>query len=300
MKRRTIHPLPVLIVALCCAGTLIARVPGNTEWDGKQDGKANIPMHIQQGDNQETGKTGKTGKQETLLMAIKEKGQMKNREERQVDNKEIRQTENKEAKKLARALRRKGISDARVLAAVEKVPRHLFIDEKLSAYAYHDRPLPIEKGQTISQPFTVAFQTQLLKLQPGEKVLEIGTGSGYQAAILCEMGVEVYSIERYHLLYQTAKETLNELGYHPNLYHGDGFEGLPEHAPFDKILLTAAPEEVPEKLLQQLKIGGWLVGPLGGRMGQKMTKIERISEEKFRKTLHGDFIFVPMQEGTEK
>ena len=110
----------------------------------------------------------------------------------------------------------------------------------------------------------------------------------------------MYSIERYHLLYQTAKETLNKLGYYPNLYHGDGFEGLPEHAPFDKILLTAAPEEVPEKLLQQLKVGGWLVGPLGGRKGQKMTKIERVGEEKFRKTLHGDFIFVPMQEGTEK
>lgn len=218
----------------------------------------------------------------------------------QRDSQETQQTENKEAKKLARELKRKGISDKRILAAIENVPRHLFIDESLSAYAYHDRPLPIEKGQTISQPFTVAYQTQLLKLQPGEKVLEIGTGSGYQAAILCEMGVEVYSIERYHLLYQTAKETLNKLGYHPNLYHGDGFEGLPEHAPFDKILLTAAPEEVPEKLLQQLKVGGWLVGPLGGRMGQKMTKIERVGENKFKRSLHGDFIFVPMKEGTEK
>ncbi|MGI6520054.1 MAG: protein-L-isoaspartate(D-aspartate) O-methyltransferase [Fermentimonas sp.] len=297
MKRKTLLLLTVTIAALFWVGTLIAHATGTTDQHGKQDGKANARMTIQRRDNKEAGQTERTG---TLLMTNKTTGQMKNRGEQQERNKVVQQTENREAIKLARALRRKGINDARVLAAVEKVPRHLFIDEKLSAYAYHDRPLPIEKGQTISQPFTVAFQTQLLKLQPGEKVLEIGTGSGYQAAILCEMGVEVYSIERYHLLYQTAKETLNKLGYHPNLYHGDGFEGLPEHAPFDKILLTAAPEEVPEKLLQQLKIGGWLVGPLGGRMGQKMTKIERISEEKFRKTLHGDFIFVPMQEGTEK
>jgi protein-L-isoaspartate(D-aspartate) O-methyltransferase len=292
-RRRTTHTFPVLVAALCCAGTLIAHVPDSAY----RDGKADDPMSIQQRDNQEARQTEKL---ETLLMANKTTGQMENKKEQQANNKEVQQTENREAIKLARALRRKGISDKRVLTAVEKVPRHLFIDETLSAYAYHDRPLPIEKGQTISQPFTVAFQTQLLKLQPGEKVLEIGTGSGYQAAILCEMDVEVYSIERYHQLYQTAKETLNKLGYYPNLYHGDGFEGLPEHAPFDKILLTAAPEEVPEKLLQQLKIGGWLVGPLGGRMGQKMTKIERVSEEKFKKTLHGDFIFVPMQEGTEK
>ncbi len=297
MKRKTLHLLPVLIATLCWAGSLIAHATDTIERNEKQDRKANTPITTQRRDNWETRQTEK---QETLQMANKSTGQMENREEQQGSNKKVQQTENREAIKLARALRRKGINDARVLAAVEKVPRHLFIDEKLSPYAYDDRPLPIERGQTISQPFTVAYQTQLLKLQPGEKVLEIGTGSGYQAAILCEMDVEVYSIERYHQLYQTAKETLNKLGYHPNLYHGDGFKGLPEHAPFDKILLTAAPEEVPEKLLQQLKIGGWLVGPLGGRMGQKMTKIERVGEEKFRKTLHGDFIFVPMQEGTEK
>lgn len=285
MKRKTTHLLPVLVAAFCCAVALIAHAPCNTDRDSKTD----TPMTTQQRDNQETRQTKK---QETLLMAKRKTGQM--------ENGETKQAGNEEAKKLARGLRRKGINDARILAAVEKVPRHLFIDEKLSAYAYHDRALPIEKGQTISQPFTVAYQTQLLKLQPGEKVLEIGTGSGYQAAILCEMGVEVYSIERHHQLYQTAKETLNKLGYYPNLYHGDGFEGLPEHAPFDKVLLTAAPEEVPEKLLLQLKVGGWLVGPLGGRTGQKMTKIERVGEEKFKKTLHGNFIFVPMQEGTEQ
>lgn len=208
------------------------------------------------------------------------------------------QPHTKDAKRLAGELKRKGIKDERVLTAIENVPRHLFIDEKLLEHAYQDRPLPIEKGQTISQPYTVAYQTQLLGLKPGEKVLEIGTGSGYQAAILCEIGVEVYSIERHQQLYLTAKETLNKLGYHPNLFYGDGFEGLPEHAPFDKILLTAAPPEIPKKLLQQLRVGGWMVGPLGGRMGQKMTKIERIGEEEFRESEHGDFIFVPMQKGT--
>lgn len=206
----------------------------------------------------------------------------------------------KEAKKLATEIKRKGISDERVLNAIAKVPRHAFIDESLRNYAYEDRPLPIEKGQTISQPFTVAFQSELLQLEPGEKVLEIGTGSGYQAAVLCEMGAEVYSIERFQELYLTAKETLNELGYHPNLFFGDGYEGLPQHAPFDKILITAAPEEVPKKLLQQLKIGGWMVLPLGGRQGQKMIVITRESEKKFTESEHGDFIFVPMQEGTEE
>ncbi|RNC66184.1 protein-L-isoaspartate(D-aspartate) O-methyltransferase [Proteiniphilum sp. X52] len=204
----------------------------------------------------------------------------------------------REAKKLAKELRKKGISDERVLTAIGNVPRHSFIDEQLWAYAYQDRPLPIESGQTISQPFTVAYQTQLLQPQAGEKVLEVGTGSGYQAAILCEMEAEVYTIERYHNLYQTAQETLNKLGYYPHLFFGDGFEGLPEHAPFDKILITAAPEKIPEKLLQQLRVGGWMVVPVGGRAGQKMTVIRRVSENEFKESEHGDFIFVPMQEGT--
>jgi len=210
------------------------------------------------------------------------------------------QNNHREAENLARDLRRKGIRDERVLAAIGKVPRHLFIDESLREYAYLDKPLPIEKGQTISQPYTVAYQSELLKLKPGEKVLEIGTGSGYQAAILCEMGVEVYSIERYEKLYLTAKERLGRLGYQPHLFFGDGYEGLAEEAPFDKILLTAAPDMVPEKLLRQLRVGGWMVLPLGGRMGQKMTVIKRVSEEKFSESEHGDFIFVPMQKGTEE
>jgi protein-L-isoaspartate(D-aspartate) O-methyltransferase len=210
------------------------------------------------------------------------------------------QNNHREAENLARDLRRKGIRDERVLAAIGKVPRHLFIDESLREYAYLDKPLPIEKGQTISQPYTVAYQSELLKLKPGEKVLEIGTGSGYQAAILCEMGADVYSIERYKELYLTAKETLGRLGYQPHLFFGDGYEGLAEEAPFDKILLTAAPDMVPEKLLRQLRVGGWMVLPLGGRMGQKMTVIKRVSEEKFSESEHGDFIFVPMQKGTEE
>lgn len=205
-----------------------------------------------------------------------------------------------QAEKLARELERKGIRDKRVLAAIASVAREEFIDASLRDYAYLDKPLPIEKGQTISQPYTVAYQSELLGLKPGEKVLEIGTGSGYQAAILCEMGAVVYSIERYEALHLSAKATLHRLGYYPHLFFGDGYEGLPEEAPFDKILLTAAPDVVPEKLLKQLRVGGWMVLPLGGRMGQKMTLIKRLGEEKFSESEHGDFIFVPMQKGTEK
>lgn len=225
----------------------------------------------------------------------------KNRQNEKYENQTIDPSQDtREAKKLAESLSKKGITDKRVLAAIGNIPRHEFIDESLREYAYLDRPLPIEKGQTISQPYTVAYQSELLQLKPGEKVLEIGTGSGYQAAVLCEMGADVYSIERYQDLYLQAKETLNKLGYHPNLFFGDGYEGLPDSAPFDKILITAAPEKIPEKLKQQLKIGGWMVVPVGGRQGQKMTVIKRISKDKFRETVHGDFIFVPMLEGTEE
>ena len=205
-----------------------------------------------------------------------------------------------EAIKLAKQLERKGISDKLVLKAIASVPRHEFVDANIREYAYIDRALPIERNQTISQPYTVAYQSELLKLKPGEKVLEIGTGSGYQAAILCEMGAEVYSIERYEELHNSSKKKLNSLGYYPNLFYGDGYEGLPNHAPFDKILITAAPKKVPEKLLQQLKIGGWMVVPVGGRAAQKMTVIRRTGEDRFEESIHGDFIFVPMEKGTEK
>lgn len=205
-----------------------------------------------------------------------------------------------EAAWLAKQLEQKGISDQLVLKAIATVPRHEFVDEEIRGAAYLDRPLPIQKGQTISQPYTVAYQSELLRLKPGEKVLEIGTGSGYQAAILCEMGAKVYSIERFEELYLSAKKTLNSLGYFPNLFYGDGYEGLPEDAPFDKILVTAAPEEVPQKLMHQLRIGGWMVVPVGGRQGQIMTIIKRTGEESFEESVHGDFIFVPMQKGVEK
>lgn len=209
------------------------------------------------------------------------------------------QKKNVKAEELAKDLKRKGIRDERVLAAMAKIPREQFVDKSMAEYAYLDRPLPIEEGQTISQPYTVAFQTELLQLKPGEKVLEIGTGSGYQAAVLCEMEVEVYSIERYQELYLLAKERLRRLGYTPQLFFGDGYEGLPGLAPFDKILITAAPEEIPEKLKEQLRIGGWMVLPLGGRHGQKMTVVKRTGEDRYSRTTHGDFIFVPMQKGTE-
>ncbi|WP_418894854.1 protein-L-isoaspartate(D-aspartate) O-methyltransferase [Limibacterium fermenti] len=204
------------------------------------------------------------------------------------------------AKKLVEKLRRKGITDERVLAAIGTIPRQVFIDKSLVDYAYADRALPIDKGQTISQPYTVAFQTQLLQLRPGDKVLEIGTGSGYQAAVLCEMGMNVYSIERYEALHRKAEKTLESLNYYPKLFFGDGYEGLPDHAPFDKILITAAPEQRPEKLLHQLRIGGLMVVPVGDSRGQKMMVIERTGPDSFEESEEGRFIFVPMKEGTEE
>ncbi len=203
------------------------------------------------------------------------------------------------AKDLVHTLKKKGIYDKNVLRAIERVPRHRFVDEKLVQFAYMDSPLPIDANQTISQPYTVAFQTQLLDLNPNDKVLEIGTGSGYQAAVLCEMGVEVYSIERYKQLHIKAQKTLRKLGYSANLFYGDGYEGLPAHAPFDKILITAATSEFPEKLLKQLKIGGLMVAPIGDATHQIMTVIKRVGEDKYKKTKHGAFRFVPMLEGVE-
>lgn len=207
---------------------------------------------------------------------------------------------NKEAKGLVDELRKKGIRDERILEAVGKIPRHSFVDKSLSESAYADRALPIDKGQTISQPYTVAFQTSLLQLIPDDKVLEIGTGSGYQAAVLCEMGANVYSIERHHLLYAKAKSLLDSLGYKARLFYGDGYEGLPDEAPFDKILITAATSKFPEKLLQQLRIGGIMAAPIGNDDRQTMTVVRRIEENKYKETRHGYFIFVPMIDGLAK
>lgn len=200
-------------------------------------------------------------------------------------------------KKLVETIRSKGISDERVLSAIGKVPRHLFMDSSFIKFSYADQAFPIRSGQTISQPFTVAFQTELLGIKPMEKVLEIGTGSGYQAAVLMEMGARVYSIERHKELHIAAQSILAKLGYKGRFFYGDGYEGIPAYAPFDKILVTAASPEIPGKLIEQLKPGGLLVLPLGGSMGQIMVKVLKIDENNFTTTKHGAFAFVPMVKG---
>lgn len=227
-------------------------------------------------------------------------GQNNRQKQNKMDMNQERYQYEDELKNLVVTLRRKGIKDEQVLSAIAEIPRHLFVTERLSPNAYDDKPLPIGKNQTISQPFTVAFQTELLQLKSGDKVLEIGTGSGYQAAVLCEMGMEVYSIEPHYQLHLQAKDVLNSLGYHPMLFYGDGYKGLPEHAPFDKILITAATKEFPPKLLEQLKIGGLMVAPIGDNKSQIMTVIKRLNTDKYEEKEYGLFTFVPMLEGVEK
>lgn len=195
---------------------------------------------------------------------------------------------------LVRTITEKGIKDKSVLEAVSKVPRHLFMDSGFIDFAYQDKPFPIGADQTISQPYTVAFQTELLKVEAGQKILEIGTGSGYQTAILIELKAEVYSIERQKELYAKVKKFLPKVGYVPKkLVFGDGYLGLPEHAPFDGIIVTAGAPVVPKSLLSQLKIGGKLVIPVGDDV-QVMTVFTRTGETKFEKHEFGDFRFVPM------
>jgi len=194
----------------------------------------------------------------------------------------------------------KGISDQPILSAMEKVPRHFFFDSSFLEYAYEDQPFPIGAGQTISQPYTVAFQTSLLKIIKGEKILEIGTGSGYQACILAELGAKVFSIERQKSLYDKTRVLLPEMGYQRiKLFYGDGYKGLPSFAPFDKILVTAAAPYIPEPLILQLKPGGILVVPVGDDI-QIMTTIHKISDTEVRKEEHGHFRFVPMLEDKAK
>lgn len=201
--------------------------------------------------------------------------------------------------KLVRSLRKKGIKDERVLEAIEKVPRHYFMESGFEQFAYKDQAFPIAKGQTISQPFTVAFQTELLDLQKHEKVLEIGTGSGYQTAILLEMGAKVYSVERYRDLYLKAKKNLDEMGYQPYLFYGDGYKGQPNYAPYDKILVTAGASKIPQELIDQLKVGGKMVVPLGSQLGQDMTVVKKTGENETEKRKHGSFIFVPLIRGKD-
>ncbi len=200
-------------------------------------------------------------------------------------------------KKLIDQLREKGIRDEKVLDAMVSVPRHLFFDSAFMERAYEDKAFPIAAGQTISQPYTVAYQTELLKIKTRDKVLEIGTGSGYQSAVLYKMGAKVYSIERQRELYKSATALLHELGYTGiQTFYGDGFEGLPTFAPFDKIIITAGASEIPEKLLQQLKPGGIMVIPYGAS-SQKMMRITRKDEKHFDSEEFGDFTFVPLLHG---
>ena len=203
--------------------------------------------------------------------------------------------------RLVKILQKKGISDPQVLAAVGKVPRHLFFDNALLAHAYQDKAFPIGEGQTISQPYTVAFQSEKLEVKPGDKILEIGTGSGYQACILLELGARVYTIEYNRNLYEIARTFLPRLGYRPYFFYGDGSKGLPSKAPFDKILVTAGAPVVPNALTQQLVDGGILVIPVGNREKQKMVRIFR-KGNTFLKEEFDNFAFVPLlgEEGWEQ
>ncbi|WP_439132801.1 protein-L-isoaspartate(D-aspartate) O-methyltransferase [Polaribacter sp.] len=197
---------------------------------------------------------------------------------------------------LAAVLQAKGITDENVLNAVRKIPRHLFIDSSFESHAYQDKAFPIAADQTISQPYTVAFQSQTLAIQKGDKVLEIGTGSGYQTAVLLELKAEVYTIERQNELFKKTSRFLPTLGYKPKKFiFGDGYIGLKEKAPFDKIIVTAGAPYVPNPLLAQLKVGGMLLIPVGDKK-QIMTLFIRKSAKEFEKHELGDFAFVPMLE----
>lgn len=197
-------------------------------------------------------------------------------------------------KKLVELLVEKGIQDKGVLNAIMQVPRHLFFDPEFRDHSYEDKAFPIGEGQTISQPYTVAFQTQLLDVQSGAKVLEIGTGSGYQCSVLAALGAEVYSIERKKPLIAKAQAMLDKLGLKANLVYGDGTLGLPQHAPYDRIIVTAGAPEVPATLVDQLKPGGILVIPVGDSQLQQMAKVIKNPDGTYRKENHGSFRFVPL------
>lgn len=200
-------------------------------------------------------------------------------------------------KQLAESLLQKGISDTSVIEAIATVPRHQFMDSSFLEYAYQDKAFPIGSGQTISQPFTVAMQTQLLQVEENMKVLEIGTGSGYQAAILHFLGAKVFTLERQFNLYKKTKSFFEKQRWNIKIFFKDGYEGLPAYAPFDRVLITAAIPAITETLKYQLKTGGILVAPVGGSGGQTMTRIIRHSESDFTEESHGSYIFVPMLPG---
>jgi protein-L-isoaspartate(D-aspartate) O-methyltransferase len=206
------------------------------------------------------------------------------------DNYKHRGLRNKLVKKLAE----KGIKDERVLHAIGRVPRHVFFENALLEHAYQDKAFPIGEGQTISQPYTVAFQTELLAIQPGDKVLEIGTGSGYQACVLLELGAKVYTIEYNRVLYERTKDFLPQLGYRPFFFFGDGSKGLPSKAPFDKIIVTAGAPVVPAALIEQLSSNdGILVIPVGDREKQTMLRLIK-RNDKILKEEYDNFAFVPL------
>ncbi len=197
-------------------------------------------------------------------------------------------------KRLVNKLREKGIEDEAVLAAIGKVPRHFFFDETFWLQAYKDIAFPIGDGQTISQPYTVAYQSQLLHIKKGDKVLEIGTGSGYQTCILLELGANVFTIERQERLFERTSHVLPRIHYPANFFCGDGSKGIPEHAPYDKIIVTAGAPFVPSDLLKQLRIGGIMVIPVGTEGEQKMITVLRVNETDYEKIVLDTFRFVPL------
>ncbi len=201
-------------------------------------------------------------------------------------------------KKLVETVRSKGITDEKILAAIERIPRHFFLDSAFDEVAYVDKAFPISAGQTISQPYTVAYQTQLLDLKPFEKVLEIGTGSAYQASVLAELGVQVFTIERQKKLFD-ANKTFTYLRKYPNIkfFYGDGYEGLPTYAPFDKVLITAAAPFIPQKLVDQMKVGGMMVVPVGEGDVQVMKRIIKQADGSIKEEVYDRFSFVPMLGG---
>lgn len=196
--------------------------------------------------------------------------------------------------RLVAELKAKGISDTKVLEAIMRVPRHVFFENAFLDHAYQDKAFPIGEGQTISQPYTVAKQTELLQISQGDKVLEIGTGSGYQSCILMELDVKLYSIEVNKTLFEKTITKLHQMGYHGDFFCLDGSKGLPQYAPFDKILVTAGAPFIPGTFIEQLKIGGTLVIPVGDRQNQKMVRIVKKSSKELQKQEFGDYRFVPM------